>query len=104
MGRERNGETRQVLSQQWEQAARPYALWEGCPKACPEQPALGVAEGKPKEAKVQGNAWDRLTCLPTGRRGPVHERARVQKESGSWAGANGCRVSQRTEDRTQVQP
>jgi hypothetical protein len=41
----RNGVTRQRLSQQWEQAAKPYAL----------------TGGMAQEAKAQGNAWDTLT-------------------------------------------
>jgi hypothetical protein len=41
----RDGVTRQRLSQQWEQAARPDAL----------------TGGMAQEAKAQGNAWDTLT-------------------------------------------
>jgi len=61
---------------------------EGWPKACPEQPALSVAEGKPKEANAWGNAQDMLTCLPcllTGRRqagvGRVPGKVKVLRET-----------------------
>jgi len=50
-----------ALQRRPEQGTTRKRCREGWPKACPEQPALSAAEGKPKEANAQGNAWDTLT-------------------------------------------
>jgi len=62
---------------------------EGWPKACPEQPALSVAEGKPKEANAWSNVQDMLTCLPTGRRGPgAREGKGAKRDRALWQASN----------------